>query len=394
MSRVRRRWLWLVVVVAAVVAVIGIRLIRPREVAVEPVVRGRAVEAVYATGTVEPATSVVVRSRIAEHVAEIAVREGDRVTKGQLLARIENPVRGYALSQGETQLAKARAQAGPRSPALGVLEAQAKALRAQLALARIEHARTEKLAATGAVPRQELDASRARVDQLDAQLQAAEAQVRSTRVELAAQRDQLASQVKSLAIEADEGAVVAPTAGVVLKKLVEPGELVSANQALFEVADTSELIIELHVDEADIARMRDGRDASTVALSFYAFPGRAFAGTISRILPEPDRVRRSYTVEVKLDAPIPGIRVGMTAEANVIVRRKDNALLVPAEAVDGDRAWFVVDGRAEPRVVKTGIRDLVRVEIVDGARDGELAIVDRRGVTAGARVEPVVRGTR
>lgn len=386
MVRHPRRWLVLLAVAALATVFFVLRALKPTPVTVERVVRGRAVEAVYATGTVEPVAKVGVRSRISEHVQEVAVREGDRVTQGQLLARIENPVREQALNQGETLLARARQQAGPRSPAMSVLEAQAKALRAQLELARIELGRNETLLAQGAITKQAHDASRYQVEQLAAQLQAAEAQVRSTRVELSAQRDQLASQVKSLAVEADEGAVVAPIAGVVLRRAVEPGEVVAANQVLFEVADTSELHVELRVDEADIARMRDGPDASKVALAFYAFPGKAFAGTIHRILPDPDRVRRAYTVEVRLDAPIPGLRVGMTAEANVIVQRKDAALLLPAEALDGDHAWFAIDGRAERRPVTTGIRDLVHVEVVEGAREGDLAIVDRAGLEPGARI--------
>lgn len=63
--------------------------------------RSRAVEAVYATGTVEPLHTVVVRARISEHVGTILVEAGDVVTAGQLLARIENPVREFALARGK-----------------------------------------------------------------------------------------------------------------------------------------------------------------------------------------------------------------------------------------------------------------------------------------------------
>jgi RND family efflux transporter MFP subunit len=199
--------------------------------------------------------------------------------------------------------------------------------------------------------------------------------------------------VQALEVQADEGAVLSPIAGIVLRREVELGELVAPNQALFEIADTSELHVELRVDEADIARLVDGADGSVVALAFYALPGRAFSGRISTILPEPDRVRRTYTVKVRLDQPIPGLRVGMTAEANVIVSRHDDALLLPAEAIDGDHAWFAVDGRAVRRPVTLGIRDLTRVEVTSGAGEGDLAIVDAatRGLTSGSRIRTTVR---
>lgn len=383
-----RRWLVLAVVVLVAGGWITYRSLRPTVVTVEAVTRGRAVEAVYATGTVEPIVKVVVKARISEHVAQIAAREGDQVARGQLLAQIENPVRAYALTQGETQLLRAKQQAGKASPALGALEAQVRALRSQLELARIELDRSERLGRATAIAPEQVDADRARVAQLDAQVQAAEAQLRSTRVDLTSTRDQLATQVESLASEANLGNVVAPISGIVLRRDVEPGEVVAQNQELFEIADTSELRIELHVDEADIARLHDGADGSVVALSFYAFPDRAFAGKVVTILPEPDRVRRAYTVKVKLDAPIPGLRVGMSAEANVIVQRKDLALLLPAEAVEGAQAWFVVDGRAVKRPVTLGIRDLTRVEVLAGAAERDLAIVDAgaRHLTPGARV--------
>lgn len=430
-----RRWIVVLASIAVLGVVLALRVARPTEVAVEPVVRGRAVEAVYATGTVEPLERVEVRSRLSEHVERVLVKEGQAVTAGQLLARIDTPVRRFALSQTQTQLAKARQQAGPRSPQLANLEAQARALASQLALARLDLTRTEQLFARAAATQQELDSARYRAAQLEAQSQAAEAQLASSRLELGATAAQLAVQVQSLAAEADEGAVTSPLAGIVLRRAVEPGEVVSQNQSLFEIADVSTLIVELKVDEADIARVRDGREpaagagsaaaavgsaagdaapstadsvatsaasspasapasaptgATKVALSFFAFPGRAFSGTVAEILPEPDRQRRSYTVKVRLDEPVAGLRVGMTAEANLIVARKDQALLLPAEALDGGYAWFAENGRAVRRQVMIGIRDLTRVELLAGATEGALAITDAaaRKLRPGAKVAP------
>lgn len=383
----------LLVVIAAAAGLWLWRRARPAEVMVEEVVRGRVIEAVYATGTVEPIERVVVKARLSEHIGAVAVKEGDLVSAGQLLARIDTPVRRYALTQTQTQLAKARQQAGPRSPQLAALEAQERALNSQLELARLELARTEQLLARAAVTQQELDSARYRVTQLEAQAQAASAQLASTRLELGATAAQLSSQVRSLAAEADEGAVLSPIAGLVLRRAIEPGEVVAQNQELFEVADVSTLFIELKVDEADIARVRDGSTPSTVALSFFAFPGRAFAGTVAQILPQPDRQRRSYTVKVRLDAPIAGLRVGMTAEANIVVARKDDALLLPAEAIDGDSAWFVEGGRAVRRPVQLGLRDLTRVELLAGAAPGTLAILGAAGAAlrSGDKVSAVRR---
>ncbi len=384
-----RRWL---IIAGVGVAAVGAGLWwwqRPATVTTEPVRRGRVIEAVYATGTVEPIHRVVVKARVSDHVEAILAEEGDAVTTGQVLARIHNPLRAYALTQGKTQLTRAERQAGASSPQLAALTAQARALEAQLEFARLELGRTERLRASGAVTQQALDAARLSAVTLEAQTEAAKQGLRSARLELAAARDQLATQVDSLASEVDEREVASPITGQVLRRDVEPGEVVAVNQALFEVADLSTLLIELHVDEADIARVHDGASPSVVALSFFAFPGKSFAGTVVAILPEPDRVRRSYTVKVGLDAPVPGLRVGMTAEANLVVTRRDDALLVPAPAVTGDQAWFVERGRAVRRRLTLGIRDLTHVEVLAGAAEGDLAVTggDLAGLRAGDRVK-------
>lgn len=384
-----RRWIVVACVLAAVVGVVAYLRWRPTRVTVEPVERGRAVEAVYATGTVEPVDDVIVKSRLAETVASVYVREGDRVVAGQLLARIDKTTRALALAQARTALARAREQAGKASPQLAALEAQVRALRSELELAKTELARSEALFAGGAIAKRDLDAARSRVDQLEAQVASAADQARSSAVELSATAEQLAAQVESLASEADETAVRAPMAGIVMSRQVEPGEAVSANETLFEIADPSTLLVELKVDEADIARVRDGSNPSRVALTFYGFPGRAFAGTVATIMPDPDRERRSYTVKVRFDEPVPGVRIGMTAEANILVERRENALLVPSEAVQDSFAWFAVDGRAMRRFVVIGIEDLTHAEILAGASEGELAIIDAiaQELEPGARVK-------
>jgi multidrug efflux pump subunit AcrA (membrane-fusion protein) len=383
------RWIVVAAVLVAIGGILALWRARPTEVIAEPVRRGRAIEAIYATGTVEPQDRVAIKATIADRVAEVLVAEGDQVVAGQRLARIASPVRAYALSQSQTELARARRQAGPDSPRLAALEAQARALRAQLDLARVEVERARNLHARGAIARRDLDTAHARLQELAAQHQAAEDEAASMRLELRATRERLASEVQSLASELDESVVIAPMAGTILRREVEPGQVVAPNDVMFEIADVGVLRVELRVDEADIARVVEG---TPVALSFYAFPGRAFAGTVREILPEPDRVRRAYTVKVELDRPPPALRIGMTAEANLIVQRNDDALLIPAEALDGDHAWFAERGRATRRPVVVGIRALTHAEVVRGARAGDLAIVDAetRDLEEGARVRPRV----
>lgn len=392
MGRARRITNILVLALAALVVAgwMGWRAFRPQPVTAQALVRGVAVDAAYATGTVEPEERIAVKARTGGRLAEVRVREGKTVRAGDLLARIDEPARRFALDRGRVQLRNATAQAAPSSPQLAALDAQLAGLDADLELASAELVRTERLVASGALPEADLDRQRASRDRIVAQRAAVIAQRRSLALDLGASRAQLAETVASLASDVVDTEVRAPMDGVVLVRNVDPGEVVTANQVLFEIGDVGSLHVELDVDEADIARVRAGEDASHVALTLYAFEGRIFDGVVYEILPEPDRARRSYVAKVRLLDPPEGLRNGMTVEANVIVGRKNDALLAPASALVGDRLWVVEDGRAVQREVTVGVRDLATVEIVRGAREGELAIVDaeRAALRPGGRVSP------
>src|SRR5262249_13334912 len=159
--------------------------------------------------------------------------------------------------------------------------------------------------------------------------------------------------------------VRAPLDGVVLVKHVELGEVVSVNQPLFTIGDTRRLVLEVSVDEADVARVSDGHDgrgASRAAVTLYAFADQVFAGRLYELLPDANRERKAFLAKVELSRPPTGLRSGMTAEVNFIAREADDALLAPSAAVTDGKVWVISGERAHQRTVTTGIRDLLRVQ--------------------------------
>jgi RND family efflux transporter MFP subunit len=365
---------------------LGYAKLRTTDVVVTPIARGRAVDAVYATGTVEADDRVVVKARLAGSVAECLVREGDAVKKGDLLARLDNPGVTFALTRGRTQLAAASKQAGAQSPQLAGLASQAASIRAEIDLVRAEADRTKSLAASGSASSADLDKLETRLTQLDAQLRANAAQQQGLGIDLDANAAQLAESVKALASQVTDTEVRSPLDGVVLRKTTSLGEVVGVGQTLFEVGDTSKLVLEIAIDEADVAKVSADPPSVAVA-SLYAFAGRAFTGKVTRILPDADRATKSFMAYVKLDAPPPGLRSGMSCEVNVVVAEKDGVLIAPTEAVDGGFAWVVSGGVAHRRPVTLGIHDLLRAEVVSGLGEGDLVVVDgQAALSEGARV--------
>lgn len=363
---------------------------RPVVVDVARVVQGLAVEAVYASGTVEARTRVEVKARTGGVVGEVYAETGAHVTRGQILAKIDNPRVRHELRQSRLDLASAEALASPDAPELMQLAARARALETELSLARSELARSEALLADGAVPRAELERSRGRVESVASSLAANEAEARARRIHLHAERQLRAARVASQHERVDDGLVRAPIEGVLLARTVEPGEVVMENQVLFRVGDTRTLILELSVDEADVARISDGGESppTAAAITLAAYPRRTFEGHVLEVMPEADRARKAFLVKVAMAAQPRGLRSGMSAEVDLVLSSR-RGLLVPTASELGGQVWSVRDGRAYPAELEVGIRDPVQLEVLAGLDEGDQVVVagiDR--LRPGVRVSP------
>src|SRR6266568_1437066 len=292
--------------------------------------RGPAVQAVYATGTVEPTVMVPIAARVAARLVELAADEGSAVAKGQILARLEDDDlrRAVETAQAEERYAKA------------ALDRQAVLL-------------GREVTARSTYDRAKADWEKAR-----------------------------ATSAKTTA-EASFLQLVAPADGLVIRRDGEIGQLIAANQTVFWLSCCAPLRISAEVDEEDIAQVRPGQ---TVLIRSDAFPDKTFHGLVQAVTPKGDAVARSYRVRISLppDAPL---MIGMTAETNIVLRQIEQALLVPAAAMQQDTIWRVEDGRVEPRKVTIGAKGATEVEILQGvADDGWIVAAPPPGLQAGQRI--------
>jgi len=365
---------------------------RPIPVVVTPVVRGKAIDAIYATGTVETEERVQVKAKTSGSLAEIFVTEGSVVKRGDLLARIDNPAVTFELKRGKSDLNAASAQASSNAPQIDALKAQSSAIDAELVAAKSDLARTKMLVDSGSLASTDLERINAKVLQLQAQLLANEAQRRALRIDLNAGAARASANVETLQARVSDTEIRAPLDGVVLTKTVELGEVVAVNQTLFKVGNTKSLILEVSVDEADVGRVRDGEKGSIAAVSLYAFSRQIFSGKVFEILPDADRVRKSFLAKIRLDKPPEGLRSGMSAEVNIVAEEHEGVLLLPSEADLGGAVYRVEGGRAHRVPVTMGIRDLLRIEVLKGVAEGDLLVVEGQDkIEDGKRVDPTVK---
>lgn len=382
--------------VGAVLGSIAWSKTRPRPVVAVPVERGKAIEAVYATGTVEAEERRVVRARAGGLLVDLRVREGDVVKAGELLGRVDLPTAAAEVRQRRVEAGAARALAGDAGPRLAALRAAAAALEAELVLARADRERAQSLAQSAATPRTEVERLTARVAQLEAQLASRRAEERALAIDLRASTDRSAASLDAAQARLADSELRAPIDGVVLARLFEPGEVVGKDQPVLKIGDVRGLILEVLVDESDIARVSDGTDGrapSQVVASLYAMPGRTLRGTVSRVLPDAQRDKKAFLVKVKLADPPSGLRSGMSAEVNIVTRERANVLVAPTEALRADHtAWVLRDGRAVRVAVTRGIGDLLRTEVTGGLVAGDLVVTEGAdALVEGARVRATVR---
>lgn len=331
-----RRRPWTILVLAILIGAGGwAAYSATKRVSVETaaVARGPAVEAVYATGVVEPVYWAKVAPTIVGRIAEIMMRDGDRVDRDDPLLRLDDR--------------EARAE-------LARLEARQKFTGEELE-------RYERLARSSIASQQAYE--RARSEHIQALAQ------------VAAAKQRLADYT-----------LRAPLDGTVLRQDGEVGETVTAGQVLFWVGKRTPLRIVADVDEEDIPRVQLGQAALIAA---DAFGGHVFRGKIDEITPKGDPINKNYRVRVSLPEGTP-LHIGMTTEVNIVVRRTEDALLVPYEAVRQGTVWVVANGRIERRAVKTGIVGDRQIQILEGLKEGEVVVADPpAGLTAGERVKTV-----
>lgn len=293
-------------------------------------VRGPAVEAVYATGIVEPVTWAQVTPMERGRIVEMCRCEGQWMKKGDVLARLDD----------EAQRAR-----------LAELEARARFLK------------------------QDVDRYQALLRNRDISLQ--------TFQRVSSQYDEVQSIIDAERKMLDEYVLRAPIDGQVLRRDFELGEIVGEGDVLFWVGQPSPLWIVADVDEEDVPRVRPGLDALIKA---DAFPDEVLRGTLQRITPKGDPVNKTFRVYIALPERTP-LKIGMTTEVNLIIREVDDALLLPATAISDGKIFIVRDSRVEERPIRRGISGQRLVQVTEGLGDGEPVVLDPpSGLADGDRI--------
>ena len=384
----RRRWLAaaLTIVVVTAASVLVARR-SPARVAVDVGVvtrQARFVSTASASGEIVATRYADIGSSAMGKIVELPVSEGERVAAGQLLARID-PVRAESdVAGAAAQVAALEAEQRAAAEQIRAATADLTAADARARDAGQQLARYRQLSEAGLLPASELETARAAADAAAAQVGSLRAGLdRARQAADAASRRvaQARAQTVSASDTLAKTAIVSPITGVVTRLRVRAGEMVVVgiqNQpgtTLMTISDLSAINADVKVAEADVLRLAVGQRAS---VTLEALPGQPFPGAVVEIgasaLPTvgTGAAAREFKVAIRLDQPAPGLRPGMTCDAEIITSERRDVLTVPlqsvvlrrdAQGVERSGVFVVADGQARFTPVESGAIGGLEIEV-------------------------------
>jgi len=377
-------------------AVSGLSSIGPTtegvEVRVEQAARSTLTEMVKAPGTIEPKKSVDISAEVAARVEELPVEEGDRVSKGEVVVRLDDRDLLAALES-------AKARRDGEQYRLQSEQARLQGLLSTLSYAKKELQRKQTLYDSGDISRKELDDAMERVEDLQATVDATKYSISTIESNLVSAKADIDQAEEALS----KTVIAAPIDGVITALNAEEGEVVlvgtmnNPGTVIMTIADLDRMLLTAEVSENDINKVDLGQTAKVYV---NGYPDEVFSGTVTNIA-----LQRSvkadgsgyFKTEIELDLQGKLLRSGHTANVDIEVAEHDG-IVVPSQAILDraldqlpdrvrqdplvDRrksvtyvAYIVEDGKARLRAVEPGPSNLTEQIIAKGVEEGEQVVV-------------------
>ncbi len=329
----------------AVTAPLAVHVAPVRTIAFSP--------ALELSGSISASRQVAVGAVVAGRISQIPIRAGDRVSAGQLIARIDDA--SYRAAYVETLGSAGAADAG-----VALARAQAEAAHSRLQLAQTTARRMAALYDAGAIPRQQYDEAQAELATTQAGYAQAQAGIRAA----AGRRSEARAAVNAATVPLGDTLVYAPFDGIILTRNVDPGAVVEPGSAIATVSDERNLELDVSLPDAAAGAIRPG---TRISVRVDALGGRSVPAIIRALVPSLDASLRSVIVKIDL-APQTGLLAGMFARVR-FHGPAHRALAVPAAAVvtrSGQDGIFSIEGSYASFVpVQTGASQGGWVEVRD-----------------------------
>ncbi|MEJ8800777.1 efflux RND transporter periplasmic adaptor subunit [Pontibacter sp. H249] len=316
-------------------------------------------ESVYASGVVKSRNQYQVFPTVSGVIQQIMVTEGDVVEKGEPLMKLDNEA--ARLSTENARIAaeynRVSANAEKLKEAQETIDlARSKKETDSLLLVRQRNLWAKQIGTKVELEQRELNYKNSLTAYKSAILRYNDLR---KQLNFAAKQSQKSLQISETM--SGDYTIRSETDGKVYSVLKEQGELVSPQTPVAVMGDANEFILELQVDEYDIARVKPGQ---LVLLNLDSYKGQVFEGKVYKVNPAMNERTRSFTVEASFVTTPPALYPNLTTEANIIIQTKKDALTIPREYLL-DSSYVLTKGKDRVQV-QTGLMDYQKVEIVKG----------------------------
>ncbi|MDD2744802.1 MAG: efflux RND transporter periplasmic adaptor subunit [Rhodocyclaceae bacterium] len=346
------------------------------QVSAAKVVRGDLKPTLFGIGVVEAQRNILVGPTVAGRVAKVYVEQGAQVEAGTLLAEMDPIDLNERLSASRQATLRAKSS-------IAASQALAQEAESRKATADANAKRYASLRERGFIS---IEAERNKGHEAraaGAALQASQANIGVSSADAA----RLSSEAAALEKQLANTQLIAPVAGLVITRDLEPGSTAVAGQAVVRLAEKDSLWLRVRIDQGRSAGLAIGLPAS---IKLRSRPGESFSGKLARIEQLSDAVTEERLVMVAFDQPPVGLTLNEMAEVTLTLPARSNALTLPPAALvrqNGQTGVFTVeDGRARFVTVNVGIRTENGVEILNGIAEGAQVVTQK--------AKPLVDGDR
>lgn len=324
-------------------------------------------ESVYASGTVKAQDQYDVYAEVNGLLRQIFVSEGDSVKKGTPLFVLENQTSALNTENARLALSLSERNIQENSNRLQELEQAVNVAREKLQLDSTLHVRQQNLWQQNIGTKVEAEQKKLAYETSRSNYISAKARLEEAKAQFDTEFRKARNNLKiNQAIEKNY-TVKSEIDGMVYDILKEQGEWVSSQSPVAVIGSPKHYLLELQVDENDIAKVRPGQ---LVLVNMDSYKGKAYKAQISKIYPIMNERSRTFTVEAGFTEPPPDLFPNLSAEANIVIQTRENALIIPREYLI-ENQYVLID--AEERVeVEVGLMDYQHVEILNGLNEGQL----------------------
>lgn len=317
-------------------------------------------ESVYASVAIQPAEAYQVHSAVTGIIDRIYHEEGDTIRKGDPVLQIINTNPELNLENAKLSLDMAQKAYSGGSNVLKELEDEIEIAQLKLTNDSINFVKQRNLWEKNIGTQNTYETRELAYNTSKSKLAILLNRYQRTKDDLRIQLEQAENNYKNALNKKEEHLILGLIDGRIYSLLKEPGEMVSPQEPLAIIGKTNDFIIEMSVDEVDIAKLELDQ---TVIVALDAYPDQSFEAKVSKIYPQKNTATQTFTVEAVFDKQPTKLFSGLSGEANIVISTKTNALVIP-------RTYLTTEGEVQTDEglikVETGLMDLQMVEILSG----------------------------